>query len=99
MKSVAVLLILAGFAASDQAPAARPYGEARSHLFRVHSGLSAEIQGDMAIVMAASYTCGQWAAQAASPGTVTTMLGTPITAEDCRDVLLMIKSSKGTLVK
>jgi hypothetical protein len=100
MKYTLGLLLVGAFAASAQAPATRPYGQARSELFRVHSSLSAEQQGDAAIVMAASYTCGQWSAQTtADLATASTILGTSITKEDCADVLLTIKSSKGSLVK
>lgn len=93
--------VLVALAALAQAPATKPYGYARSELFRVHSSLTTEQQGDAAIVMAASYACGKWDAGAypSDVASVSTPLGTTITREDCKDVLLTIKSAKGSLVK
>jgi hypothetical protein len=101
MKYKLSLLIAATFAAFAQAPATLTYGQARSGLFRIRSPLSAEQRGTVAILMAASYVCGKWDANgfAADAASVSTALGTSITRGDCDDVLLTIKSSKGTLVK
>jgi hypothetical protein len=48
--------------------------------------------------MATSYTCGKLGADGGVDGG-TTILGTAVTKADCADVLLTIKSAKGTLVK
>jgi hypothetical protein len=94
MKHTPSLLIgtaLITFAAFAQAPSAT-YGQARSGLLRLRSPLSDEQRGAVAIVMATSYVCGK----ADGGGNLeNTILGTPVTKEDCADVLLTIKSSKG----
>lgn len=93
--------VFIAFAALAQIPASKPYGLARSELFRVHSSLTTEQQGDGAMVMAASYGCGKWDAGGypADVASVTTPLGTTITRDDCKDVLIAIKSAKGSFVK
>ncbi len=49
--------------------------------------------------MATSYICGKWDANGGGSNGGSTILGTAVTKADCDDVLVTIKSSKGTLVK
>jgi hypothetical protein len=71
-----------------QAPAT--YGDARSRLLRMRSPLSDEQRGDVAVVMATSYACGKLDGKAGR------VEGISVTSADCADVLLTIRSSKGT---
>jgi hypothetical protein len=91
MKHAPILLIgtaLITFAAFAEVPGAT-YGQARSGFLRLHSPLSDEQRGGVAIVMATSYVCGK----AESGGNLeNTILGTAVTKADCTDVLLTIKS-------